>query len=79
MENSFQLFELEQQIDKSTKDLEVLHSCEHTNCSSPSEDISARDIVSNTLALIIIMFNNLKCDNIVIYYFVLIFCSIRQE
>lgn len=37
---------MEQQIDRKTKDLEILHSSEHTNCSSPSEDISARDIVS---------------------------------
>ncbi|KAJ8981749.1 hypothetical protein NQ317_004929 [Molorchus minor] len=39
-----QLFEFEETLDKRTKELEVLHSTE-TNCSSPSEDISARDVV----------------------------------
>lgn len=39
-----QLSDLEVSLDKKTKELETLHSTE-TNCSSPSEDISARDLV----------------------------------
>ncbi|CAH1116029.1 unnamed protein product [Phaedon cochleariae] len=40
-----QLLEIETQFDKKTRGLEVLHSTASTNCSSPSEDISARDLV----------------------------------
>ncbi|KAG5898706.1 hypothetical protein JTB14_030655 [Gonioctena quinquepunctata] len=40
-----QLYEIEIQLDKKTKELESLHSTTSTNCSSPSEDISARDLV----------------------------------
>ncbi|XP_018561840.1 centromere-associated protein E isoform X3 [Anoplophora glabripennis] len=39
-----QLCDLEASLDKKTRELETLHSTE-TNCSSPSEDISARDLV----------------------------------
>ncbi|XP_057661015.1 cytadherence high molecular weight protein 2-like isoform X1 [Diorhabda carinulata] len=40
-----QLYEIEIQVDKKTKELETLHSTASTNCSSPSEDLSAREIV----------------------------------
>ncbi|VEN34276.1 unnamed protein product [Callosobruchus maculatus] len=39
-----ELHELDVQLDRKTKDLEVLHSTDNLTCSSPSEDISARDI-----------------------------------
>ncbi|KAJ8933982.1 hypothetical protein NQ314_013662 [Rhamnusium bicolor] len=39
-----QLFDFEETLDKKTRELEALHSTE-TICSSPSEDISARDLV----------------------------------
>ncbi|KAJ8915115.1 hypothetical protein NQ315_000367, partial [Exocentrus adspersus] len=43
-----QLCDLETCLDKKTKELEALHST-GTNCSSPSEDISARDLVPSTM------------------------------
>ncbi|XP_050514022.1 golgin subfamily A member 4 isoform X2 [Diabrotica virgifera virgifera] len=42
---STQLYEIEAQVDRKTKELEILHSTASTNCSSPSEDVSARDVV----------------------------------
>ncbi|CAH1285180.1 unnamed protein product [Diabrotica balteata] len=41
---STQLYEIEAQVDRKTKELEILHSTASTNCSSPSEDVSARDV-----------------------------------
>ncbi|CAG9862887.1 unnamed protein product [Phyllotreta striolata] len=40
-----QLYEIECQVDRKTKELETLHSTGSTNCSSPSEDVSAREVV----------------------------------
>ncbi|XP_050311521.1 centrosomal protein of 290 kDa-like isoform X2 [Anthonomus grandis grandis] len=41
---NLQLLEIETNLDKKTKELELLHST-GTNCSSPSEDMSVRDLV----------------------------------
>ncbi|XP_048520137.1 A-kinase anchor protein 9 isoform X2 [Dendroctonus ponderosae] len=40
-----QLFEIEVSLDKKTKELELLHSSGTTSCSSPSEDMSVRDLI----------------------------------
>ncbi|XP_023019910.2 pericentrin-like protein isoform X2 [Leptinotarsa decemlineata] len=40
-----QLYEIEFLMDIKTKELEALHFTTGTNCSSPSEDVSARDLI----------------------------------
>ncbi|XP_066145166.1 putative leucine-rich repeat-containing protein DDB_G0290503 isoform X1 [Euwallacea fornicatus] len=40
-----QLFEIEVSLDKKTRELELLHSNGTNSCSSPSEDMSVRDLV----------------------------------
>lgn len=42
---ALKIFEIEASLDKKTKALELLHSS-GTSCSSPSEDMSVRDLVS---------------------------------